>query len=100
MARNLSLYEANQTAYDLNLLAEDFRLYPLPDVNPPHQPQDWGKFLLEHPQYTNSGAYYGLALKLTERIAFEGLDKSFQQLGSSLLAVTFSEEDLKQIASV
>jgi hypothetical protein len=98
MTSNVRTYDGeNQIAYDLSLIAEEFRLYPPPEEEAPN-PSEWGKFLLEHPEYTNSSAYEALAHRLTSREAFEWLDENLQRLGASLLAVTFSEKELREMA--
>jgi hypothetical protein len=93
-------YETNQIAYGLELIGDEFELFPLPGVNSPTERSDWSKFLLAHPQFVDSCIYQGLASLLTERESFEGLDEGLKQLGASLIHLTFTEKELKEIAGI
>jgi len=84
----------------LGLLSDAFRLYPISGIEPP-EPAQKGAFLMEYPQYVNGGYFEAAAYNFAnDPTSFDGLSPERQQLAASLIAVTFSEQQLQKIAKI
>ncbi len=93
-------FTAEQSIQAMDLLAQSFIIYPIPDVEPPDASK-MGQFLLQHPQYVYGGAYDSIAMHLAlDKGLIDVLTPDRQGLATSLIATILSEQDLKSIAGI
>jgi len=89
-----------QSIRSMDLLAQSFDLFPIPEVQPP-KPQEEGSFLLQHPQYVGDGKYDAVAMLMaSDRGLIDVLTPERQDLATSLIATVLSEQDLRAIAGI
>jgi hypothetical protein len=86
----------------LYFLTETFRKYPLPPRESPPQPEEWARFLLRYPEYVEKGdkpMYEGAAQAFAaSRKSADELRPDMQRLAGTLIAMSFSQEELTNMA--
>ena len=87
---------ANTSRIGLELVADSFRLFPLPDVDIP-EPSEWSDFLRQHPQYVDPRLRGFARLLAEDRNNSEQLAQDYQRLAGTLIRVTLTDEELISI---
>lgn len=81
----------------LELVADSFRLFTIPDVNPPSEPTEWSDFLRQNPQYVDHKQWATTYTIAEDRTVLEAMSEDYQRLGGTLIRVMFSDKELIQM---